>query len=456
MYTVVIADDEQLVCSSIASVIRSATPEVRIAKVFHNGTDTYEYLQSNHADILLLDIEMPGTSGLDIAQFLNIQRANSYVIIITAYHNFDYAKRAIDCRVNAFLTKPFSSQQLASAVKEAISYFDMQNASKVDNRKMYRSLLQSLCKGSHSIPVYQDLYLCQGTTPISTLRCTSLVIKADGLSTLSRPEYDEMLQTLMKATEEDTAEQTTFLIGGSEDTVELLIFSKDSARTDLVEDARQIISTFAKSSPTAVLKSYPSFTQYRLQVAFCRQMDEFFKLLASDGSHKAKSHLSSFIYTLSDDERNSFVGFLRENHQICINESLSDTILNGLDLLVEQTLGTHSGNHIVDSAKKHIAKNYASSGLCLDSVAEALSISGVYLSRVFKKHTGQNFSEYLLNFRMEQARVLLISTLLPTTEVAISVGYSNPAYFRSSFKAYFGMTPRQYRQIQTRKDEALP
>ena len=90
--------------------------------------------------------------------------------------------------------------------------------------------------------------------------------------------------------------------------------------------------------------------------------------------------------------------------------------------------------------------------MSLDAVADTLSISSVYLSRIFKKHTGQNFSEYLLNYRMEQALELLRCTYMPTTEVASAVGYGNPAYFRSSFKLHFGMTPRQYRQIQLGKE----
>ena len=130
----------------------------------------------------------------------------------------------------------------------------------------------------------------------------------------------------------------------------------------------------------------------------------------------------------------------------------TDAIMHALDTLINQSLGSYSSNYIVAQTIEYIQNNYASSSLSLNATADALSLSANYLGRIFKKYTGQNFSEYLQNLRMQQAQLLLKTTHMPTIEVATAVGYCNPVYFRNSFKSHLGMTPAQFRQLQTRKD----
>lgn len=243
MGTLVIADDEKLICDAILSILNSAVPELDDIHVFYNGAEAYDFVQSNNADIVLLDIEMPEKSGLDIAQFISDQERDCFVIIITAYREFDYAKRAIDCQVDAFLTKPFSSQELIDTVRKGL---------------------------------------------------------ASSEKSLRKPKPSPKSQT---------------------------------------------------------------------------------------------------------------------------------------------------GNYIVSSALKYIDNNYTSSTLSLENTADALSVSCGHLSRLFKKHTGQNFPEYLLKVRMEHAKVLLQTTNMSTTDIATATGYESSVYFRQSFKSCFNMTPRQYREM---------
>lgn len=143
MYHAVVVDDEALICDAIRTVLESAVPEVRIQKVFHDGAAAYAWLEENRTDMLFLDIEIPSRSGLDIAKLVDSQGSGTYVIMISAHQDFAYAKKAIDYHVNAFLTKPFSSQQLIDAVRFGIRAFDQRNQSLQDYRRMYRKLLQA-------------------------------------------------------------------------------------------------------------------------------------------------------------------------------------------------------------------------------------------------------------------------------------------------------------------------
>lgn len=96
--------------------------------------------------------------------------------------------------------------------------------------------------------------------------------------------------------------------------------------------------------------------------------------------------------------------------------------------------------------KKYI-DNHFCEDISLQSVADAVALSPVYLSRYFKKNIGENFSDYILRLRMEKASEMLINNKR-VTEVSIACGFNNPGYFARVFKNYFNCTPKEYIRIQ--------
>ena len=79
----------------------------------------------------------------------------------------------------------------------------------------------------------------------------------------------------------------------------------------------------------------------------------------------------------------------------------------------------------------------------LEMVAKELYITPMYLSRIFKKGTGKNFREYLIEVRMSKAQKLLKTGELTVHEIASMVGYDDSSYFSRSYKRQFGCTPKQ-------------
>jgi len=78
-------------------------------------------------------------------------------------------------------------------------------------------------------------------------------------------------------------------------------------------------------------------------------------------------------------------------------------------------------------------------------VAEAVLVSSSYLSLIFKQETGVNFSNYLSNYRIEQAKKMLISSNKKIYEIANDVGFSSPYYFSKVFKEVNGLTCKEYK-----------
>ncbi len=84
--------------------------------------------------------------------------------------------------------------------------------------------------------------------------------------------------------------------------------------------------------------------------------------------------------------------------------------------------------------------------ISLASVAEKMNISPFYLSRLFREVRGRSFTEHLKLLRMEQAHKLLQNPVLKVKEVSRMVGYWSPNYFIKVFKAYYGVTPGEFRK----------
>lgn len=69
-----------------------------------------------------------------------------------------------------------------------------------------------------------------------------------------------------------------------------------------------------------------------------------------------------------------------------------------------------------------------------------------YISRLFKEYTGINYSDYLVEKRVEYAKKLLIKANTSVDDIANAVGYNDISHFRRVFKSKTGMSPAQYRK----------
>ena len=105
--------------------------------------------------------------------------------------------------------------------------------------------------------------------------------------------------------------------------------------------------------------------------------------------------------------------------------------------------------NLVSSAMKATREKLADSDLTLESIAETLFISKSHLSRVFKKLTGETFSDYLRTARLIRACELLKETELTVEEIMHNCGMRDTPSFYHNFNVHTGMTPHQYRTFYT-------
>ncbi|WOO42357.1 AraC family transcriptional regulator [Rubellicoccus peritrichatus] len=105
-------------------------------------------------------------------------------------------------------------------------------------------------------------------------------------------------------------------------------------------------------------------------------------------------------------------------------------------------------NVIVEKAKAYIEKHYGEE-LSVESIAKSLGSSRSHFMREFKKGTGQTVNQYLTNYRVEQAKLLLVEKSV--TETAFEVGFNNSNYFSTVFKKQTGMRPVQFQESLKKK-----
>jgi len=109
-------------------------------------------------------------------------------------------------------------------------------------------------------------------------------------------------------------------------------------------------------------------------------------------------------------------------------------------------------SQIVYEAEKILQRDYAES-LTLQSVAMAVHVTPVWLSKLFKKEKRKTFLEYLTEIRIEKAKEMLGDIKYKVYQISFQVGYKDPVHFSKLFKKQVGCTPKEYRRQRGIADE---
>ncbi|MEO3865020.1 response regulator transcription factor [Rheinheimera fenheensis] len=166
---ILLAEDQAMVRTALASLLRlEADFQVTEAA---DGTAALQQLKQQPFDLLLSDIEMPGKTGIELAQYIQQQKMATKVVIITTFGRAGYVKRAIDAGVGGFLLKDAPVDQLVSAINQV-----MVGKRVIDSELLLNSLgeqdplsdkeRQALClaaEGHSTSEIASALYIAEGT-----------------------------------------------------------------------------------------------------------------------------------------------------------------------------------------------------------------------------------------------------------------------------------------------------
>lgn len=91
-----------------------------------NGREALEIFSREAPQVAVLDIEMPGLTGLEVARKIRETDKNCAILFLTGFDKFDYARQAISVRALDYLLKPYNEQELVFAVEDAIRQVSVQ------------------------------------------------------------------------------------------------------------------------------------------------------------------------------------------------------------------------------------------------------------------------------------------------------------------------------------------
>lgn len=135
--TVFVIDDDQAICAAIEWLFQTVKLPV---KTFFDAKSYLTIHQNDHPGCLLIDIRMPGMSGLELQQRLKELGNRIPIIFITGHGDVPMAVRALKAGAVDFILKPFNNQQLLEQVQQAIA----QNTQEHQSRDHLNGLSQLL------------------------------------------------------------------------------------------------------------------------------------------------------------------------------------------------------------------------------------------------------------------------------------------------------------------------
>lgn len=117
--SILIVDDEPVVRLSYAMILARANCDTRTA---WNGEDALRTMQHEPADVVLLDVRMPGADGMSVLRSLKERWPDSEVVIITGYPSVESAKEAVRLGAYEYLAKPVGPDEVLGVARGALEH----------------------------------------------------------------------------------------------------------------------------------------------------------------------------------------------------------------------------------------------------------------------------------------------------------------------------------------------
>ena len=127
MIRTLLLDDEPLILRTMQAAIERCNPGYRIVGTAADGRTGLELVERLHPDVVFTDIRMPVMDGLGFVEAMRQRGIHTLVVIVSGYSDFEYAQKAIEYGVTAYLLKPVDTGKLLEAVEKAKQELHKQN-----------------------------------------------------------------------------------------------------------------------------------------------------------------------------------------------------------------------------------------------------------------------------------------------------------------------------------------
>lgn len=501
IFKVLIVDDEAIMRKGISNFMNWDSIDCEIVGTAKDGSEAISFIQRHNVDIVITDIKMPVADGLEVARFIQENKPEIKVILLTGYADFEYAKTAIKYNVSSFILKPTNKKDLYEAVKKA-------------QEQLITSKKNSSIAKEELAFLKDQLLLEMTTAPYSSSfepRLSKLNIQLDNYYAVAFQlvPLGNDISSLKKIIIDEKKNAYCYRYNNLIITIYFLAEHMDSIPQLILNNCREIsmITHTLESKQIAIGISYPHSGASDFQLAVSEaiqaltlnfysednialfsessktkgydltaenaldllefennlnnwQFDEsniiinniFSKMKSNFSDSFVAKNMCSQIYYIcyrvlaKKDTKTPSSDFLTQIHNSSDIFALENTIHALLLYTRNQFVGlNHIQNKLVDNTINFI-HTHLDYPLSLETLSEHLHISPSHLSRTFKKTCNESLTEYINKTRIEKAKEYLLESDMLTYEIATIVGYNDATYFSSIFKKYTGLSPTDYRQ----------
>ncbi len=444
MITILIADDEHHVCTYITDLLQSQNWDLDIHTAY-SGTEALEAIDHHVFHLALLDIDMPGATGLEVAREISERYPRTRVLFLTAYDNFDYIYSAMAMKCKGYILKLEPDHVILDQIGKIVEeiWEEQRNMAQIDeiHRKdqmltflSQQTLLQHICyhgnpeliqrearrlSAEHSLQPDQPFYLMYtsyseeqpNATDASIFQNASLQIDSNFL--LQRI-------TLMNSL---LCGKLSCHVFHCEDHALLYFFQalEDTSPLANIIFLRHVADEFI-STLSAASDIYHEIAVLLTESLSCTSISTIFPVLKAYGDSAIPANASCVIFA----DKKSLDRFSK-------NQSAKSK--------------PAKNEQILKLIQAYVVQNY-NSKLTLSTIAALVNYNESYISRLFKKETGQGVVEYITSVRLEKSKELLTGTNTSIQDIASAVGFDTAQYFSSIFRKQEGMSPTEYRLFQ--------
>lgn len=392
MWNLLVVEDESIIRVGLRYMINWESLGLNWMAEASNGEEALTILETQPIHIVLTDIRMPGMDGIELARHIKQRYSGIQVVFLSSYDDFAYAKEALRVGAVDYLHKPtMDEDEMKEVLIRVVKLLQ-------EHKPLSRQQLAGDEKNEYLLSLL-DKY------------------------TFPSPPYPPELET-------DELKEGCWLtvIRKREDAVVESAYSEHLRFVSLLYLIDELVS-----------KDWGG-------IVFHRHYREIIWI----APFKAKMEF------IQHAERGKYLEGLRKKVLDILNAAVIYSYSPGycniadmpkayMDALLRLPVNEQSDNLIVRMAKECVDRQLFDADITLGKVATDIHVSQSYLSRVFLKEVGENFSDYVIRNKLEYAQKQLRETNKKVYEIASEIGYGNAQYFSKLFKDKFGITPLEYR-----------
>lgn len=507
---VLIVDDEPIIRNGLKNFIDWEKVGLTLAGGCANGAEALELLRSRPIDILITDIKMPVMDGLELTRHALQLNPQMKIVLISSYNEFEYVREGMKNGAVDYLLKPSLEAEELLAVLARCKEMLANSRRQALQRKQYDQQLTTMERRRSEQEIIRLLAASQPEFTFNDIfgpqneRYLCAFIVSDGLNEWQEQYgdlhisimYEDMQTIFYEEFQEGSApilsRDGLLLIYPYEEGGEakLLRFkARIAAELSIsisigysIEQAAERVETGLKRSQAAgqrrffegTDKLFPWEQRSHLQdgepVYEEQNMHAMVEWIRAENS--TKKVIDSFVSkwskgSMTPEQVRREAYELLSAHAYLNGDSKTlsdyrdhiwrcDTVVQleaALRHFFEEMEHPNQlrlqdkghGGQLITKAISYIKLHFREE-LTLQEVADTIHVSKSYLSNLFKKQSGQNFIDYLIDLRLHEAKRMLVQHEYKIYEVAEKSGFNDVKYFSKLFKKMTQMTPVEYRE----------